>query len=79
MDTYIATFFSHFGAIHFRRSLLARNVPCQLMPVPRAVSSSCGTCVQFEAEDPERFTDAEEVEALFRRTDLGFEKLLSNL
>ena len=50
MDTYIATFFSHFGAIRFSKQLKSEGIAAKLMPVPRRVSSSCGTCVKFQAE-----------------------------
>lgn len=44
---YIATFFSHFGAIKFRRLCASRGVAAELSPVPRTISSSCGTCARF--------------------------------
>lgn len=52
METYIATFFSHFGAVRFGRQLREAGIDCALMPVPRQVSSSCGTCVRFTAKPP---------------------------
>ena len=45
--TYIAAFFSHFGATRFRRLCQEKHVGVELMPVPRAISSSCGTCARF--------------------------------
>ena len=48
---YIATFFSHFGAIRFEKNCRAKNVPAKLMPVPRLLSSSCGTCVSYECDN----------------------------
>ncbi|WP_373727078.1 DUF3343 domain-containing protein [Bacteroides heparinolyticus] len=45
---YIATFFSHFGAIRFKKEMDGKVENMVLMPVPRSVSSSCGTCVRFE-------------------------------
>ena len=45
---YVATFFSHFGAVRFRRLCRKRGVGAELMPVPRSLSSSCGTCARFE-------------------------------
>lgn len=47
MRTYIATFFSHFGAIRFHKMLMQRGVSGKIKPVPRDLSSSCGTCVEF--------------------------------
>ena len=52
MTEYIATFFSHFGATVFARMLRERGLPNRTMPVPRRISSSCGSCVRFAAADP---------------------------
>lgn len=49
MTQYIATFFSHFGAVRFERLCRERGWQAQLRPVPRALSSSCGSCVYFNA------------------------------
>ena len=46
----IATFYSHFGAVSFKKTCDRERIPARLMPVPRALSSSCGTCVRFESE-----------------------------
>ena len=51
MKQYIATFFSHFGAIRFQHLCAERGYQSQLSPVPRALSSSCGTCVLFQANE----------------------------
>ena len=51
MKQYIATFFSHFGAIRFQRLCTQLGWPAQLAPVPRSLSSSCGTCVQFQTAE----------------------------
>lgn len=50
-NTYIATFFTHYGAISFQRHCVGKGYRGELMPVPRFLSSSCGTCVRFEAEN----------------------------
>ena len=47
---YIATFFSHFGAIRFERGLREYGIKGIVKPVPRSLSSSCGTCVEFEID-----------------------------
>ena len=49
--TYIATFFSHFGAIRFKKRCDENHWPARIMPVPRNLSSSCGTCVRYEGDD----------------------------
>lgn len=47
---YIATFFSHFGAMRFQREIKAYGIKGIVKPVPRSLSSSCGTCVEFEID-----------------------------
>ena len=43
---YIATFHTHLGAMTFKNRLQAMgDTEAVMMPVPRALSSSCGTCV----------------------------------
>ena len=70
---FIATFYSHFGAIQFKRRAVGIRNP-QLMPVPRRLSSSCGTCVRFEAEanfQPGECPDAE-IEQIVREAEDGY-------
>ena len=45
---YFATFFSHFGATRYKLLCDGAGIPCRVMPVPRDLSSSCGTCVRCE-------------------------------
>ena len=52
MREYIATFHTHLSALMTSRSLTSLGVRAQMMPVPRKLSSSCGTCVRYLAEDP---------------------------
>ena len=60
IEKYIATFFSHFGAIRFQRELKPYGIKGVIKPVPRSLSSSCGTCVEFEIDmtNKERLSDA---------------------
>ena len=71
--TCVATFFSHFGAIRFKRECDARGTPAALMPVPRSLSSSCGTCVRYEGALPDALSD--EVEQVVEETPLGYNVL----
>jgi len=67
MTAYIATFHTHLAAIRSHRALAAAGIAAQLSPVPRYLSSSCGTCVRYFAEDPllaYMDADAERVVAL---------------
>ena len=71
MMKYIATFYSHYGAIQYRKNCEKMNLEAVVMPVPRDLSSSC---VRFEAEGefPER---NEEVEQIVRIEDSGYVRI----
>ena len=74
--TYIATFYSHFGAIRFKRLCRDAGMPAELMPVPRNLSSSCGTCVRYGGETPcPAGQYPEEVEQVVAVTEQGYEGL----
>ncbi len=65
---YLATFHTHFDAMKFARNWNKKNVKCEIKPVPRKVSSSCGSCVTFEEKegcDLQPFIQTN-VEALYR-------------
>jgi len=51
MNKYIASFFSHFGAVSYFKMIKKQGIKAKLMPVPRSISSSCGTCVYYEHPD----------------------------
>lgn len=70
---YIATFYSHFGAVRFKKECKKENITAEAMPVPRDLSSSCGTCVKFETEkDISAFSWNQEVEQVVEITDAGY-------
>ena len=47
---YLATFFTHYGAMRFHKHCLAKSVNAKMAPVPRELSASCGVCVRFKAD-----------------------------
>ena len=51
MKDFIATFHTHLSALMTCRKLTSLGLMARMMPVPRKLSSSCGTCVRYEAED----------------------------
>lgn len=71
---YIATFFSHFGAIRFKKMCDQNHHKARIMPVPRDLSSSCGTCVRYSADTfyPGE-VDSEELEQIVEVNDSGYE------
>ncbi|MGN0983837.1 MAG: DUF3343 domain-containing protein [Gemmiger sp.] len=69
----IATFYSHFGAIRFKKLCGERGWPARVMPVPRDLSSSCGSCVHFEGDCPQ--PPPPEVEQVVACTATGYRPL----
>ena len=70
MREYIATFHSHFGAVRFKKESGIPGV--RLMPVPRDLSSSCGTCAYFKAEAFVCQKGLEDAEQVVEVTGNGF-------
>lgn len=70
MSNYIILFFAHAGAIKFQRFMRKMGIDCQLQPVPRRLSSSCGVCAQLEYDfDYRNMIDKEHISAIYRKTD----------
>ena len=71
--TYIATFYSHFGAIRFKKLCGAKGWNARVMPVPRVFIRSCGPCVRFEGTDNGPSEELpEEVEQIVQVTENGY-------
>lgn len=51
MKEFIATFHTHADAIVAHRTLTEKAIDARMMPVPRKLSSSCGTCVRYSADE----------------------------
>ncbi|MCL2397633.1 MAG: DUF3343 domain-containing protein [Defluviitaleaceae bacterium] len=77
MNNYIATFFSHYDALLFYDFLQEKDITARLMPVPRRVSASCGTCVSFAHNTEILYTQCE-MEAIYIQVSDGF-RLLRNI
>ena len=78
--TYIATFHTHLGAMNFHNLLRAQGDPAAvMMPVPRMLSASCGTCVRFQRDfDPAQMYD-EDLDQVVRLLDHGYELIFQNV
>lgn len=51
MTRYIATFHTHFSAMHTFRAMKAAGIAAEMCPVPRALSADCGSCVRYDASN----------------------------
>lgn len=78
MTENIATFHTHLGAIKFHKLLTSRGLEAVMMPVPRKLSASCGTCVRFSADFEEAWSD-EDLDAVYRHLgDQQYQLIFSN-
>ena len=78
MKEYIATFHTHLSALMTSRTLAGLGIQARMMPVPRKLSSSCGTCVRYLAEEPNLSAMDEDVEAVYEKTGREEYLLLMN-
>jgi hypothetical protein len=69
MKEYIATFHTHLSALLTSRTLTALGIRAQMMPVPRKLSSSCGTCVRYFSDAPKLDAMDVDVEGVYEKID----------
>lgn len=64
---YVVTFFTHYDAVNCSRRLEKKGIALRLAPVPRKLSSSCGTCAYLNTDrDVKDLLAGIEYERLFR-------------
>ena len=78
MTRYIATFHTHLSALLTCRALTSSGVAARMMPVPRKLSASCGTCVDYEAAGPLLEQMDTDVERVFSVAGETYTLLLGN-
>lgn len=71
--TYLATFHTHLSAMRSCRALQTAGLTASMEPVPRKLSSSCGTCVRYEADSPHTNLLDRDAEAVFRIENAVYE------
>lgn len=76
----LATFHTHFDAVKYQKFIKTIAVKAVMKPVPRKLSSSCGSCVLFTIEDelPLSSLHSEDFEALYRVKGEEYELLVKN-
>jgi len=68
MEQYVATFHTHLAALRSCIALQKAGISgARLAPVPRRLSSSCGTCVFYGSTEPMLSCMDADVEAVYRR------------
>lgn len=77
MTPYLATFHTHLSALLSFQALQEAGVQARMMPVPRALSSSCGTCVAYTAPGDCRELLDRDCEALYTPVGDGYRCLFA--
>lgn len=72
---YVATFFTHSGAMKYKRHMEKNGIKIELMPVPRKLSSDCGIGARVVLEGDIRQYISEDIHRLFIMED-GKERLI---
>ena len=75
---YVATFHTHLGALMTFKALSKAGAEAQMAPVPRKLSSSCGTCVFYTSSQPHLELMGEEVEGVYEMAGDSYNRILSN-
>lgn len=70
---FVATFYNHYGAMCFKKRV---GKGCYLAPVPRSLSSSCGTAAFFSSWKEEY--KSEEIEEVYKKNDNKYIKVFQN-
>jgi hypothetical protein len=79
VNQYIATFHTHFAALKTVDKLKKKGIGGRMSPVPRFLSSSCGTCVRYEATAPHEECLHEDFEQLVElEGSTGYKVLVIN-
>ncbi len=73
---YIATFYTHAAALLTDRALKKASVSSKLGPVPRKLSSSCGTCVRYSADTSMLSCMDQDVETVYLILPDGYQVLM---
>ena len=70
----VATFANHYGAMLFKKNV---GAGCTLRPVPRSLSSSCGTCAFFSGPFKDEYRN-ENLEAVYEEKDGKYIRIYEN-
>lgn len=65
MKEYVVLFFTHSGAITFKRKLEKQGIQYELMPVPRKLSSNCGISAKIQYEHSTTYLLDQNVESVY--------------
>lgn len=75
--SYLATFYTHLGAIEFLHAVSREDTSVRMAPVPRVLSASCGVCVYFSVPFASTFC-SEDLEAVYQVEGHNYQELYRN-
>ena len=78
MREFVASFFTHVSALMTCRALSDAGYSARMAPVPRTLSSSCGTCVFYTAPDLCRELLDEDTERVYEVVSGAYTLVLDN-
>lgn len=73
----VITFFTHHSAQMTHNMLNSSGIVCKMAPVPRELSSSCGSCVIAEINEIDMSLCDEDTEAIYRLNGKKYIKIYS--
>lgn len=74
---YLATFYTHTGAVKYHRFLKNRGISAETLPVPRKYSSNCGIGVRFTTLEDINSLISEDIDNIFLEQE-GNDRLIYN-
>ncbi len=74
----VITFFTHHSAMMTHKALKKENIESRMAPVPRELSSSCGSCVVAQIDDIDIKLCDEDYEAVYKFDGKEYIKIYSN-
>ncbi len=75
MKERLVTFHTHLGAVKLYRELSRQKFAVRMMPVPRVLSSSCGTCLRTSYDGPAEDLLTEDVQGVYEVEADGYRLL----
>lgn len=74
----VITFFTHHSALMTHNMLKRSGIACKMAPVPRELSSSCGSCVIADVQDIDISQCDEDTEAVYKYDGKNYIKIFTN-
>lgn len=77
MRDYVITFHTHFGATKLYKKLKSEGCRARMAPVPRVLSSDCGSCVKTAWDAAPEDLLSDDAEAVYLDTGKEFQLVAS--